>query len=72
MTDDVNLERLRGESVQALLKHEAECERRYGKIDGRLGRQEALMAHNTRLLYLILAGMLAVAGWAFWPTMLGG
>ena len=74
MTDGVqaDLERVRSDAIKELLRHEIECERRYGEINGRLDKQEALMGRNTWLLYVILIGMLAVAGRAFWPTVFGG
>ena len=65
-----DLERMKGESGQALAQHQIECVKQYGKLDGRVGKIEALLTRNTRLLYVILAGMLAVVARDFWATLL--
>ena len=67
-----DLERVRGEAGKALGKHEVSCERRYGEINATLARLEANMARNLKLLYVLLAGMLAVAARSFWPALFGG
>ena len=74
MTDGVTaagLERVRNEAAQSLSAHELECAKQYGALNGRLEKVEALMSRNTRLLYLILGGMLTVLARSFWP-LLGG
>ncbi len=67
-----HLERVRAGSAQDLMKHEIACERRYGEINGSLAKVEALMNRNTRLLYVVLGGMLAVVAREFWPAIFGG
>ena len=63
---EADVERIRSEAVKSLLKHEIDCAERYGKINETLCRLEALHMRNTRLLYVVLGGMLAVAGQSFW------
>ena len=55
-----------------LKEHEIECERRYGEINSSIARFDVLQQRNTRLLYLILAGMLTVVAHSFWPVVFGG
>ncbi len=73
MTDDamIQIERVRAEAAAHLAEHEIACERRYGDLQAQLTKIEALHIRNTRLLYIMLGGMLAALGKAFWPT-LGG
>ncbi len=74
MTDDamIQIERVRSEAAAQLSTHEIACERRYGEMNGRIVKIEALLVRNTWLLGVILVGMLAVAGKAFWPALFGG
>ena len=67
-----SLERARAEAARELAKHEIECARRYGAINSSLDKLDALQQRNTRLLYVILAGMLAVVTRSFWPALFGG
>lgn len=64
-------ERVRGETTKALLEHQIECTKRYGEITGRLDKQEALLGRNTKLLYVILGGMLMVVAKNFWSIFTG-
>ena len=75
MTDGaslVDVERTRSEAAASLLKHEIACERRYGEIRTELGGLKKECARNTKLLWALLAGMVAVAGRSFWPGLFGG
>ena len=67
-----SLERARAEAARELANHEIECERRYGEINSSLDKLDALQQRNTRLLYVILTGMLAVVMRSFWPAIFGG
>ena len=73
MTDDamIQIERVRAEAAAHLAEHEIACERRYGELQAQLTKIEALHNRNTRLLYIVLGGMLAVAARAFWPALFG-
>ena len=73
MTDDamLEIERVRAEAAAHLAAHEIACERRYGELQAQLTKIEALHNRNTRLLYIVLGGMLAVAARAFWPALFG-
>ncbi len=62
----------RAEAAAHLATHEIACERRYGELQTQLTKIEALHNRNTRLLYIVLGGMLAVAARAFWPALFGG
>ncbi len=74
MTDTnlLEIERVRAEAAAALAKHEIACERRYGQLKTELSTIRVLHNRNTRLLYVVLGGMLAVAAKAFWPALFGG
>ena len=63
----IEIERVRSEAARHLAEHEIACERRYGELQAQLTKIEALHNRNTRLLYILLGGMLAVATRAFWP-----
>ena len=67
----IEIERVRSEAAQHLAEHEIACERRYGELQAQLTKIEALHNPNTRLLYVVLGGMLAALGKTFWPV-LGG
>ena len=69
---EVDIERVRAEAAAHLSTHEIACERRYGELHAQLTKIEALHNRNTRLLYVMLGGMLAVAARAFWPALFGG
>ena len=68
----IETERVRAEAARHLAEHEIACERRYGELQAQLTKIEALHNRNTRLLYILLGGMLAVATRAFWPALFGG
>ena len=68
----IEIERVRAEAAAHLAEHEIACERRYGELQAQLTKIEALHNRNTRLLYILLGGMLAVATRAFWPALFGG
>ena len=68
----IETERVRAEAAAHLAAHEIACERRYGELQTQLTKIEALHNRNTRLLYVVLGGMLAVAARAFWPALFGG
>ena len=68
----IEIERVRSEAARHLAEHEIACERRYGELQAQLTKIEALHNRNTRLLYVVLGGMLAVATRAFWPALFGG
>ena len=68
---EVDIERVRAEAAAHLSTHEIACERRYGELQTQLTKIEVLHNRNTRLLYVVLGGMLAALGKAFWPV-LGG
>ena len=62
--------------IDELRQHERECARRYETFIERFNtnekaivRIEALLGRNTWLLGLVLAGMLAALGKAFWPLL---
>ncbi len=65
------IERVRSEAAAHLAAHEIACERRYGELQARLTKIEALHIRNTWLLGAILVGMLTALGKSFWPA-LGG
>ena len=67
----IEIERVRSEAAQHLAEHKIACERRYGELQAQLTKIEALHNRNTRLLGVILVGMLTALGKAFWPV-LGG
>ena len=67
----IEIERVRAEAARHLAEHEIACERRYGELQAQLIKIVALHNRNTRLLYFVLAGMLAALGKSFWPA-LGG
>ncbi len=67
----IEIERVRSEAARHLAEHEIACERRYGELQAQLTKIEALHNRNTRLLYIVLGGMLAVATRAFWPALFG-
>ena len=74
-----DLERVRSEAGKALGKHEKECAERYGdiRVDQSEIRKDLVVIkthseRNLKLLYVLLAGMLAVAARSFWPAVLGG
>ncbi len=67
----IEIERVRSEAARHLAEHEIACERRYGELQAQLTKIEALHNRNTRLLYILLGGMLAVAARAFWPALFG-
>ena len=67
----IEIERVRAEAARHLAEHEIACERRYGELQAQLTKIEALHNRNTRLLYVVLGGMLTALGKAFWPV-LGG
>ena len=68
----IEIERVRSEAARHLAEYEIACERRYGELQAQLTKIEALHNRNTRLLYILLGGMLAVATRAFWPALFGG
>ena len=67
----IAIERAWAEAAAALASHELACEKRYGEIQAELATIRALHSRNTRLLYVVLTGMLAVATRAFWPALFG-
>ena len=73
MTDvtQADIERTRAEAAQQLAEHIIGCERYRGENNVRLARIETLLGRNTKVLYVLLTGMLAVAGKAFWPVLFG-
>ena len=71
-TIEVDVQRARAEAAAALAAHELTCERRYGELTREMAKLAALHGRNTRLLYVLLGGMLAVAGRSFWPGLFGG
>ena len=68
----IEIERVRSEAAQHLAEHEIAGERRYGEFQAQFTKIEALHNRNTRLLYVVLGGMLTVAARAFWPALFGG
>ena len=68
---EIEVERVRSEAAAHLSTHEIACERRYGELQAQLAKIEALHNRNTRLLYIVLGGMLTVAARAFWPALFG-
>ncbi len=68
----IEIERVRAEAARHLAEHEIACECRYRELQAQLTKIEALHIRNTRLLYVMLGSMLAVAARAFWPALFGG
>lgn len=56
----------KAEADKALADHELRCEKRYADIRTSLVKTEALMQRNTKLLWVVIAGLLAVAGKTVW------
>ena len=69
---EVDIERVRSEAAQHLAEHQIACERLYGELQAQLTKIEALHNRNTRLLYVVLGGILAALGKTFWPALFGG
>ena len=67
-----DIERTRADAAKQLAEHIIGCERYRGETSARMATIEALLMRNTRMLYVLLAGMLAVAGRSFWPALFGG
>ena len=49
--------------------HELQCEQRYGEIKVEMAAMRTELQRNTRLLYVLIAGMLAVAGKTLWGDL---
>lgn len=63
---EADIIKVTADADKALSQHELQCERRYSQITTELTKLEALMQRNTKLLWLVIAGLLTVAGKTLW------